>query len=116
MPNRNRVFWIILDAAGYEITRRCLQAGVCKSLSAITEEGYFGPSSTSKPSCQTPPALRALFAGTEPPENGIWGFKMPRYHEKLEESISGFDVKPQGAPTIWDELEQRRQGYTLISL
>jgi hypothetical protein len=110
-----RVIWIILDAAGYELTRRCLKAGVCPALAAMAREGYLGPTAPSEPNCQTPPALRALTAGTEPPQNGIWGFLMPRYQGRLEQSISGFAVRSQGAGTIWDVLERRGQGYTLIN-
>ncbi len=112
---KRRIIWLILDAAGYEIASRCLDTGVCPSLAAIRSEGYLGPSRPPEPNCETPPALRALFAGSEPPESGIWGFRMPCYEGRLERSVSGFSVRPRGAAAIWDELERRGEGYTLFN-
>jgi predicted AlkP superfamily phosphohydrolase/phosphomutase len=68
-----KIVWLILDAAGYEITTRCIRAGVCPSLTSIQEQGYLGPSQAPEPNCETPPALRALFSGSAPAESGIWG-------------------------------------------
>ncbi len=112
---KRRVIWLVLDAAGYEIARRCLDTGVCPSLAAIRSEGFLGSSRPPEPNCETPPALRALFAGAEPRESGIWGYRMPCYDGRLERSVSGFSVKPQGAAAIWDELERRGEGYTLFN-
>ncbi len=110
-----KIVWLILDAAGYEITTRCLQAGVCPSISTIQTEGFLAPSRPSYPNCETPPALRALFSGSEPAESGIWGYKMPDYEGRLERGVSGFDVKVSGAPAIWEELDQRDCSYTLFN-
>ncbi len=115
MQKPQKIIWIILDAAGYEIASRCLRAGVCPSLSRIQAEGYLGPSRPSAPNCETPAALRALFAGAEPAQSGIWGFQMPRYGRRLHRSISGFSVRASGPAAIWEELERRGQGYTLFN-
>jgi hypothetical protein len=115
VPGAKRVIWIILDAAGYELTRRCLEAGACPALAAMAREGHLGPTSPSEPNCQTPPALRALTAGTEPAENGIWGFRMPGGRGRPERSVSGFALPPRGAEPIWDVLERQGQGYALIN-
>ena len=112
---RKRIVWLVLDAAGYEITRRCIHAGVCPSLSAIERQGYLGASRPSTPNCETPPALRALFSGSEPAASGIWGFRMPDYGGRLEHSLSGFDVPIRGQPAIWEDLEKRGCDYTLIN-
>jgi predicted AlkP superfamily phosphohydrolase/phosphomutase len=110
-----KIVWLILDAAGYEITTRCIQAGVCPSLSTIQTEGFLGPSRPPHPNCETPPALRALFSGSEPAESGIWGYQMPDYEGRLERTLSGFAVRVSGAPAIWEELEQRDRSYTLFN-
>jgi hypothetical protein len=110
-----RIVWLVLDAAGYEITGRCIRAGVCPSLAAVRQEGYLGSSRPPEPNCETPPALRALFSGSEPPESGIWGFRMPDYERKLQRAVSGFAVAASGAPAIWDELERAGGRYTLIN-
>lgn len=110
-----KIVWLILDAAGYEITTRCIQAGVCPSLSTIQTEGFLAPSRPPHPNCETPPALRALFSGSEPAESGIWGYQMPDYEGRLERAVSGFGVRISGAPTIWEELEQRDRSYTLFN-
>ena len=110
-----RIIWVILDAAGYELTRRCLKAGVCPALRTMAREGYLGPTLPSEPNCQTPPALRALVAGTEPRENGIWGYLMPAGPARPGRSVSGFAVPPRGAAPLWEVLEQHGQGYTLVN-
>ncbi len=110
-----RIVWLIFDAAGYEITTRCIQAGVCPSLSTIQTEGFLGSSRPPNPNCETPPALRALFSGSEPAESGIWGYQMPDYESRLERSVSGFGVRISGAPAIWEELERKERSYTLFN-
>ncbi|UCG00101.1 MAG: alkaline phosphatase family protein [Spirochaetaceae bacterium] len=110
-----KIVWLILDAAGYEITTRCIQAGVCPSLARIQEQGYFGPSRPPEPNCETPPALRALFSGSEPAESGIWGYQMPDYAGRLERPVSGFEVPISGAAPIWEEMERRGKSYTLFN-
>jgi hypothetical protein len=112
---QRKIVWLILDAAGYEITTRCIQAGICPSLSTIQEQGYLGPSRPPLPNCETPPALRALFSGSEPAESGIWGYQMPDYEGDLERAISGFSVRASGVPAIWEELERKGLSYTLFN-
>jgi hypothetical protein len=110
-----KVVWLILDAAGYEITTRCVRAGVCPALSAIQEQGYLGTSRPPEPNCETPPALRALFSGSPPGESGIWGYQMPDYGGRLDRSVSGFGVPIAGKAPIWEELERRGRRYTLFN-
>jgi hypothetical protein len=110
-----KIVWLILDAAGYEITSRCIQAGACPSLAAIQKQGHLGPSRPSEPNCETPPALRALFSGSEPADSGIWGFQMPDYAGRLERSVSGFEATLAGSTAIWDELENSGCSYTLVN-
>ncbi len=110
-----KIVWLILDAAGYEITTRCIQSGVCPSLSAIQTEGFLGSSRPPHPNCETPPALRALFSGSEPAQSGIWGYQMPDYEGRLERAVSGFGVRISGAPAIWEELERIGRSYTLFN-
>jgi hypothetical protein len=112
---RRRVVWVVLDAAGYEITRRCLEAGVCPSLQTVRSEGYLGPSDPPAPNCETPPGLRALFAGAGPRQSGIWGYRMPDYAGRLERTVSGFEVPAAGPPALWEELERRGEGYALFN-
>jgi hypothetical protein len=40
---------------------------------------------------------------------------MPDYEGRLERAVSGFGVRISGAPTIWEELEQRDRSYTLFN-
>jgi hypothetical protein len=110
-----KIVWLVLDAAGYEITTRCIRSGVCPALSAIEEQGYLGPSRPPEPNCETPPALRALFSGSPPAESGIWGYQMPDYRGRLERSVSGFGVSIGGETPIWEELERRGRSYTLLN-
>ena len=112
---QRKIVWLILDAAGYEITSRCIRAGVCPALSAIQQQGYLGPSQPPQPNCETPPALRALFSGSPPKDSGIWGYQMPDYGGRLERSVSGFGVPIAGAAPIWEELENKGHGYTLFN-
>jgi len=112
---QRKIVWLILDAAGYEITRRCIEAGVCPALSAIQKQGFLGASRPPEPNCETPPALRALFSGSPPAESGIWGYQMPDYAGRLERAVSGFGVPITGAAPIWEELERRGRSYTLFN-
>ena len=110
-----RVFWVVLDGMGYEHARRLVSAGRSPALSRIAREGYLGPSQPPSPVCQTPPALLALFSGTEPAQNGIWGYHMPD-PKRREGSVSGFSAQPTGGSLIWEELECRAVGYSLINV
>jgi hypothetical protein len=113
--SEKRIVWLILDAAGYEITTRCIDAGVCPALSAIQEQGILRPTRPPEPNCETPPALRALFSGSPPAESGIWGYQMPDYRYRLERAVSGFGVPITGKRPIWEELERRGRSYTLVN-
>ena len=110
-----KIVWLILDAAGYEVTSRCIGAGVCPALAAIEKQGYLGPSRPPEPNCETPPALRALFSGSPPAESGIWGYQMPDYRGRLERAVSGFGVPITGQAPIWEDLERRGGSYTLFN-
>lgn len=114
-----RIFWVVLDGMGYEHVRRLLAAsgdpGRFPALTRIAREGHLGPSRPSSPVCQTPPALLALFSGTEPAQNGIWGYHMPD-PRRQEGSVSGFAAQPKGGSLIWEELEARGVGFSLMNV
>ena len=110
-----RVFWVVLDGMGYELARRCVSTGRFPALSRIESEGHLGPALPAVPVCQTPPALLTLFTGEEPAQSGVWGYYMPD-PDKREASVSGFHVKPRKVSTLWDALEQRGQGYSLMNV
>ncbi len=110
-----RVFWVVLDGMGYELARRCIETGRFPALSQIQDRGHLGPSRPAVPVCQTPPALLTLFTGQEPAQSGVWGYHMPD-PKKPEGSVSGFHVKPRKVSTLWDALEQRGQGYSLMNV
>ena len=110
-----RVLWVVLDGLGFEHARRALETGKCPALTTIAREGYLGPAMPAQPVCQTPPALLALFTGTQPARNGVWGYYMPD-PSRLERSISGFHGDLTGTRTIWQELEDRGLGYSLMNV
>jgi hypothetical protein len=56
-----------------------------------------------------------LFTGEEPAQSGVWGYYMPDPNRR-EASVSGFHVKPRKVSTLWDALEQRGQGYSLMNV
>ena len=110
-----RVFWVVLDGMGYELARRCIEIGKFPALSRIQSQGYLGPARPAVPVCQTPPALLTLFTGEEPAQSGVWGYYMP-HPKRREASVSGFHVKPRQVSTLWEKLEQRGQGYSLMNV
>ncbi|MFI5369315.1 MAG: alkaline phosphatase family protein, partial [Spirochaetia bacterium] len=110
-----RVFWIVLDGMGYEFARRCVSTGRFAALSRLQSQGHLGPSRPAVPVCQTPPALLTLFTGQEPAQSGVWGYYMPD-PVKPEGSVSGFHAKPRKVSTLWDALEGRGQGYSLMNV
>jgi len=110
-----RVFWVVLDGMGYELARRCVSTGRFPALSRMESQGHLGPARPAVPVCQTPPALLTLFTGEEPAQSGVWGYYMPD-PKKREVSVSGFHVKPRNVSTLWDALEQRGQGYSLMNV
>ncbi len=110
-----RVLWVVLDGMGYELARRCVAVGRFPALSRIQSQGHLGPARPAVPVCQTPPALLTLFTGEQPAQSGVWGYYMPDPN-KREASVSGFHVKPRTISTLWDALEQRGQGYSLMNV
>ena len=111
----SRVLWVVLDGMGYEHVRRALASGRHPTLSRIDREGCFTPVRPASPVCQTPPALLSLFSGTEPAQNGVWGYRMPD-PRRLERSLSGFHADLERVRTIWQETEERGAGYSLMNV
>ena len=111
----SRVLWVVLDGMGFEHVRLALASGGHPAITRIGSEGLFLPTRPAHPVCQTPPALLALFTGTQPQENGVWGYYMP-HPDGLEESMSGFSADTSGTRTIWQEMEEQGQGYSLMNV
>ncbi len=110
-----RVLWLVIDGLGYEEARRCVEARPESALARLAREGYLGPSHPSRPVCQTPSALLALFAGSQPMESKVWGYHMPD-PTRPRRSMLGFYAPVQGLRTIWSELEERGLGYSLMNV
>jgi hypothetical protein len=110
-----RIFWIVLDGMGYEHARRCVESSGFQSLSRLARDGYLGPSQPSSPGCQTPSALYTLFSGAEPPESGVWGYRMP-HPDRIEASLSGFHARPIGGTTLWQKLGERGQRSSVMNV
>ncbi len=110
-----RVVWIILDGMGFEHARLGLDSGLCPGLERMRTEGYLGASMPSTPACQTPSALMTLFSGAEPEQSGIWGYYMPDWKTR-DGSISGFNVRPKDARTIWGHSSLREKGYSIMNV
>jgi hypothetical protein len=108
-----RVFWVVLDGMGHAHAR--LVSDRFPSLSRIESEGFLGPSRPSSPVCQTPPALLALFAGAQPAESGVWGYRMPD-PARIERSVSGFHAPVGACRTIWADLEETGVGCSLMNV
>ncbi len=112
-----RILWVVLDGFGHEHARRLLEApGRLPALERIAREGFLGPSRPPGPVCETPPALLALFTGTEPAENGVWGYKVPDADGRLERTISGFSVARKAGTSIWEDLEASGRTFSLMNV
>ena len=109
------MLWVVLDGMGFEHVRRALRSNLHPALSRIDREGCFAPLRPANPVCQTPPALLALFTGTQPAQNGVWGYRMPD-PDRLEGSLSGFHADIGTLRTIWREMEERGAGYSLMNV
>ena len=113
----DRILWVVLDGFGHEHARRLLDVpGRFPALERVARDGYLGACRPPGPVCQTPPALLALFSGTEPAENGVWGYKVPDAGGRLERSISGFSVARRGGRAIWEDLEDRGLTFSLMNV
>jgi hypothetical protein len=110
-----RIYWIVLDGMGIEHARLFVASGRVPGLSRIAREGVLEACTPSSPACQTPTALLTLFSGAEPRESGIWGYFMPDPHRPTG-SISGFAAPANQIRTIWDELEGRGAGFSLMNV
>jgi hypothetical protein len=110
-----KVLWVVLDGMGFEHARRCLEVGGFPAMARMEREGMLGPARPASPGCQTPSALMALFAGAEPAESGVWGYHMPDPRD-LTRSISGFHAQAKPIRLIWEELEERGLGYSLMNV
>jgi hypothetical protein len=111
----SRVLWVVLDGMGFEHARLAVRSNRHAALSRIDKEGWLGSMVPASPACQTPPALLALFTGTQPAQNGVWGYYMP-HPERLQDSLSGFYADVERTRTIWQELEERGAGYSLMNV
>ncbi len=100
---------------GFEHFTRSLGSGRHPAISRVGREGSITPMRPATPVCQTPPALLALFTGTQPSQNGVWGYYMP-HPDRIEGSLSGFHADIGQTRTIWQELEERGVGYSLMNV
>jgi hypothetical protein len=110
-----RVIWIVFDGLGYEHVSRCLDVNELPAFSRIASNGHLGPSKPSAPVCQTPPALLSLFCGTQPSENGVWGYRQPDFAGDPVRTVSGFSVIPRGDPPIWQAVDAAGGGSTVLN-
>jgi predicted AlkP superfamily pyrophosphatase or phosphodiesterase len=110
-----RIYWIVLDGMGMEHAKLFLESGELPGLSRIAREGVLQASAPSSPACQTPTALLALFSGAEPRESGIWGYLVPDFR-KPTQTISGFAAPTNEIRTIWHDLEERGDSYSLMNV
>jgi hypothetical protein len=112
-----RILWVVLDGFGHEHARRLLETpGRFPALERIAREGYLGSSRPPGPVCQTPPALLALFTGTKPGENGVWGYKVPDTNGRLARSISGFAVARSAGTAVWEDLEASGRTFSIMNV
>ena len=112
----DRILWAVLDGFGHEHARRLLaEPGRFSALERIARDGYLGACRPPGPVCQTPPALLALFTGTTPAENGVWGYKVPD-PQRPERSVSGFSVERRAGASIWDDLEATGRTFSLMNV
>jgi hypothetical protein len=112
-----RILWVVLDGFGHEHARRLLEApGRFPALERIAHDGHLGPCRPPGPVCQTPPALLALFTGTEPAENGVWGYKVPDVDGRLDRSVSGFAVERKAGTAIWEDLEASGRTFSIMNV
>lgn len=112
-----RMLWVVLDGFGHEHARRLLESpDRFPALARIAREGYVGPCRPPSPVCETPPALLALFTGTEPAENGVWGYKVPDPQGRLERTVSGFSVARKAGAAIWEDLEAAGRTFSLMNV
>ncbi|HET6486086.1 MAG TPA: alkaline phosphatase family protein [Spirochaetia bacterium] len=109
-----RVLWLVIDGLGFEEARRYIQVRPNGPLARLAREGYLGPSTPSSPVCQTPSALVALFSGAQPAQSGVWGYRMPD-PRRPRASMLGFYAPVEGLSTVWGELEERGQGYSVMN-
>jgi hypothetical protein len=109
------VLWIVLDGMGAEHFTYALKQGRYAAINRVAREGFITPMQPASPVCQTPPALLALFTGTQPAENGVWGYYMP-HPSKREGSLSGFHADLGKVRTLWQELEERGERYSLMNV
>ncbi|MCX7031795.1 MAG: alkaline phosphatase family protein [Spirochaetes bacterium] len=112
-----RILWVVLDGFGHEHARRLLSnPGRFPALERIARDGHLGACRPPEPVCQTPPALLALFTGSAPAENGVWGYKVPDRDGQLERSISGFAVERKAGTAIWEDLEASGRTFSIMNV
>jgi len=100
---------------GFEHWKLALQSGQHKAILRLEREGSVFSMQPATPVCQTPPALLALFSGTQPEQNNVWGYYMPHPH-RIEDSLSGFHADVGNIRTVWQEMEERGKGYSLMNV
>jgi hypothetical protein len=111
-----RILWAVLDGFGHEHARRLLsKPGRFPALERLARDGYLAACRPPEPVCQTPPALLALFTGTEPAANGVWGYKVPD-PQCPERSISGFSVARRAGTAIWEDLEGSGRTFSIMNV
>ena len=100
---------------GAEHFSYALKQGAYPAITRMASEGSVTAMEPASPVCQTPPALLALFSGSQPSESSVWGYYMP-HPSNVEKSLSGFHADLGKVRPIWRELEERGQGYSLMNV
>lgn len=88
----NKLSWIIVDAASYDIVKKLISENVLDCLKSISEKGIGTNMKIHPFNCQTPCALAVQFTGMMPWELNIGGYYTPNYaaegNEKLKYMLS----------------------------
>ncbi len=70
---KNRVMFIVLDGAGFDVLFSLAQKNVLPNIKKIYDRGLFNPLISTKPPL-SPVAMPSLFSGKNPGKHGMFGF------------------------------------------
>ncbi len=115
----NNLFWLIWDAASYEITQKLLIENELHNVKKLINNGVGCKMLLHEYNCQTPCALATQFTGYQPKAIEIGGYYTPNYlfkgAERLKYKLS-FLNKNVATTVLWHEkhIGKKRVGLCQI--
>ncbi|MGB7369920.1 MAG: alkaline phosphatase family protein [Erythrobacter sp.] len=108
--------WFLVDGLPFKLVEKFADQPHLPNLRGALANGKAWPLSNTRPNCQTPPSLAALWSGTGPTESGIIGYDLPDLPGRPTGFSPAFEHYPKNLNWIWNAYADACEGIRLCHI